>query len=85
MSLKYSENFHSNAKKILNQQSMPKEKNDSQSRFRHIKIKYHYIRNLINEGWCKLVKINTKDQVADMATKILTADTVRYFSKIVVA
>jgi hypothetical protein len=58
-------------------------KNVSQSRFRHIKIKYHYIRNLINEGWCKLVKINTKDQVADMATKILTADTVRYFSKIV--
>ena len=58
-------------------------KNVSQSRFRHIKIKYHYIRNLINEGWCKLVKINTKDQVADMATQILTADTVRYFSKIV--
>ena len=58
-------------------------KNVSQSRFKHIKIKYHYIRNLINEGWCKLVKINTKDQVADMATKILTADTVRYFSKIV--
>ena len=58
-------------------------KNVSQSRFRHIKIKYHYIRQLINEGWCKLVKINTKDQVADMATKILTSDTIRYFSKIV--
>jgi hypothetical protein len=58
-------------------------KNVSQSRFRHIKIKWHYIRQLLSEGWCKLVKINTKDQIADMATKILTSDTVRYFSKIV--
>jgi hypothetical protein len=58
-------------------------KNVSQSRFRHIKIKYHYIRQLISEGWCKLVKINTKDQIADIATKILPIDTVKYFSKIV--
>jgi hypothetical protein len=58
-------------------------KNVSQSRFRHIKIKYHYIRQLINEGWCKLVKISTKDQIADIATKILPIDTVKYFSKIV--
>ena len=27
-------------------------KNVSQSKFRHIKIKYHYIRQLISEGWC---------------------------------
>jgi transposase InsO family protein len=58
-------------------------KNVSQSRFRHIKIKWHYIRQLLSEGWCKLVKINTKNQIADMATKILTSDTVEYFSKIV--
>ena len=58
-------------------------KNVSQSRFRHIKIKYHYIRQLIGEGWCKLVKIGTKDQIADIATKILPIDTVKYFSKIV--
>ena len=58
-------------------------KNVSQSRFRHIKIKWHYIRQLLSEGWCKMVKINTKDQIADMATKILTSDTVEYFSKIV--
>jgi hypothetical protein len=30
-----------------------------------------------------MVKINTKNQIADMATKILTSDTVRYFSNIV--
>jgi hypothetical protein len=58
-------------------------KNVSQSRFRHIKIKYHYIRQLLSDGWCKLVKIGTKDQVADMATKILSADTIKYFSNIV--
>jgi hypothetical protein len=58
-------------------------KNVSQSRFRHIKIKYHYIRQLISEGWCKLVKISTKAQVADMATKILPTATVKYFSNIV--
>jgi hypothetical protein len=44
-------------------------KNVSQSKFRHIKIKYHYLRQLISEGWCKLVKIGTNDQVADLATK----------------
>ena len=58
-------------------------KNVSQSRFRHIKIKWHYIRQLLSDGWCKLVKINTKDQIADMATKILPSDTVKYFSRIV--
>jgi hypothetical protein len=58
-------------------------KNVSQSRFRHIKIKYHYLRQLISEGWCKLVKIGTKDQMADIATKILPSTTTEYFSKAV--
>ena len=58
-------------------------KNVSQSKFRHIKIKYHYIRQLISEGWCKLVKINTKEQIADVATKILSADITQRFSKII--
>ena len=30
-----------------------------------------------------MVKINTKDQIADIATKILAVDTIRYFSKVV--
>ena len=57
-------------------------KNVSQSRFRHIKIKYHYIRQLISEGWCKLIKQGTKDQVADLATKILPKETVEHFSNV---
>jgi hypothetical protein len=55
-------------------------KNVSASKFRHIKIKYHYVRQLIRDGWCKLVKINTKDQMADLATKILATNTTDYFS-----
>jgi hypothetical protein len=55
-------------------------KNVSASKFRHIKIKYHYVRQLIRDGWCKLVKINTKDQIADLATKILATNTTDYFS-----
>ncbi len=71
----------------LHEDSQPaikaQKKNVSQSRFRHIKIKWHYIRQLINDRWCKLVKINTKEQIADMATKILSASTIEKFSNIV--
>ena len=38
---------------------------------------------LISEGWCKLVKIGTNDQVADLATKILNTSTTEYFSSII--
>jgi hypothetical protein len=71
--------LHEDSQPAINAQK----KNVSQSRFRHIKIKWHYIRQLINDGWCKLVKINTKEQIADMATKILSASTIEKFSNIV--
>jgi hypothetical protein len=58
-------------------------RNVSQSKFRHIKTKYHYIRQLIYDGWTKLVKINTKDQIADMATKILSAPVTSRFTKFI--
>ena len=58
-------------------------RNVSQSRFKHMKTKHHYIRKLIFDGWCKLVKIPTKTNTADMATKILPAKTVSVFSKVV--
>ncbi len=48
-------------------------RNVSQSKFRHIKTKYHYLRQLIYEGWTKMVKIKTTDQTADLATKVLSA------------
>jgi hypothetical protein len=58
-------------------------RNVSQSRFKHMKTKHHYIRKLIFDGWCKLIKIPKKMNTADMATKILPATTISIFSKIV--
>ena len=53
------------------------------SRDKHMRTKHHYIRKLIFDGWCKLIKIPTKMNTADMATKILPASSVSIFSKIV--
>jgi hypothetical protein len=58
-------------------------RNVSQSRFKHIKTKHHYIRKMIFDGWCKLVKIPTQNNTADMATKSLPAKTNSIFSKMV--
>jgi hypothetical protein len=48
-----------------------------------MKTKHHFIRKMIFDGWCKLVKIPTKMNTADMATKILPSKTVSIFSKVV--
>jgi hypothetical protein len=58
-------------------------RNVSQSRFNHMKTKHHYIRKLIFDGWCKMIKIPLKMNTADMATKILPASTTSVFSRIV--
>jgi hypothetical protein len=58
-------------------------RNVSQSKFRHIKTKYHYLRQLIYEGWTKMVKIGTADQIADMATKVLSAPVTLRFTRII--
>jgi hypothetical protein len=71
--------MHEDSQPMINAQR----RNVSQSRFKHMKTKHHYIRKLIFDGWCKLVKIPTKMNTADMATKILPATTVSVFSKIV--
>jgi hypothetical protein len=71
--------LHEDSQPMINAQR----RNVSQSRFKHMKTKHHYIRKLIFDGWCKLVKIPTKTNTADMATKILPARTVSIFSKVV--
>jgi hypothetical protein len=60
-----------------------RKRNVSQSKFRHIKTKYHYLRQLIYEGWTKMVKIGTADQMADMATKVLSAAVVFKFTHVI--
>jgi hypothetical protein len=71
--------MHEDSQPMINAQK----RNVSQSRFKHMKTKHHYIRKLIFDGWCKLVKIPSKMNTADMATKILPAKTVTIFSKVV--
>jgi transposase InsO family protein len=71
--------IHEDSQPMINAQK----RNVSQSRFKHMKTKHHYIRKLIYDGWCKLVKISSKTNTADMATKILPAKQVSIFSKIV--
>jgi hypothetical protein len=71
--------MHEDSQPMINAQK----RNVSQSRFKHMRTKHHYIRKLLFDGWCKLVKIPTKMNTADMATKILPASTISVFSKIV--
>ncbi len=71
--------MHEDCQPMINAQK----RNVGQSRFKHMRTKHHYIRKLIFDGWCKLIKIPTKMNTADMATKILSAASVAIFSKIV--
>jgi hypothetical protein len=71
--------MHEDSQPMINAQK----RNVSQSRFKHMKTKHHYIRKLIFDGWCKLIKIQSTMNTADMATKILPAKAVSVFSKIV--
>jgi transposase InsO family protein len=71
--------LHEDSQPAINAQK----RNVSQSKFRHIKTKYYYIRQLLYDGWAKMVKIDTTNQVADMATKILSSVTTLRFTKIV--
>jgi hypothetical protein len=71
--------LHEDSQPMINAQK----RNVSQSRFKHMRTKHHYIRKLIYDGWCKLIKISSKTNAADMATKILPASTTSVFSKIV--
>ncbi|KAJ5112064.1 Reverse transcriptase RNA-dependent DNA polymerase [Penicillium argentinense] len=48
---------------------------------KHVKLKYHWIRQAVSEGICKLVHIVTTDQVADGLTKPLTGPTFAKFVK----
>jgi hypothetical protein len=68
--------LHEDSQPAINAQKC----NVSQSKFRHIKTKYYYIRQLLYDGWAKMVKIDTKTQVADMATKNLSSITTMRFS-----
>ncbi|CAJ2648559.1 unnamed protein product [Trifolium pratense] len=47
------------------------------SRCKHIQLKYHFIRELINDGELSLLKISGSENPADMLTKTVTTDKLR--------
>ena len=48
-------------------------------RSKHIEMKYHFIRDLVQRGALKLQYIRTEEQIADILTKPLTASKFVYF------
>ena len=44
------------------------------SRTKHIKVKYHFIRSILDEELLKLEKIHTSQNPADMLTKVVTRE-----------
>jgi ATP sulfurylase len=46
---------------------------------KHIKIKYQYIRDMLEKGVVKLQYVATAEQVADVLTKLLSKVKFEYF------
>ena len=45
---------------------------------KHIAIKYHYLRELVQDKEVKMEYVNTKEQIADIFTKALSKDAHEY-------
>ena len=50
------------------------------SRTKHIHLKYHFIRSVLEDGELKQEKIHTSQNPADMLTKVVTKDKLRMCS-----
>ena len=48
-------------------------------RSRHIKVRYHYVRQALQEGIVTFDYVNTDDQIADCLTKVLGPLKFSYF------
>jgi hypothetical protein len=48
------------------------------ARTKHIDIRYHFIRSLLEDGQLTLTKIHTKENPADMLTKVVPPDKLRF-------
>ena len=46
---------------------------------KHIEIKYHYIRDMVQRGAVKLLYVATEEQIADVLTKPLARLKFEYF------
>ena len=50
------------------------------SKAKHIQLKYHFIWSVLYDGQLKLEKIHTNQNPADMLTKVVTREKLRFFS-----
>jgi len=53
------------------------------SKTKHIQLKYHFIRSVLEDGELKLEKIHTSQNPADMLTKVVTREKMRICSVLV--
>ena len=50
-------------------------------RTKHIALKYHHFREHVKRGLCRVVPVDTKEQIADQFTKALDIQTFQYLRK----
>ena len=48
------------------------------AKIKHIAIKYHYVRELVEDKQVKMEYINSKEQIIDIFTKLLPKDSLEY-------
>ena len=53
------------------------------SRSKHIDVRYHWIRDVLESKQLKLEKIHTDDNASDMMTKALPNEKIVYYKKII--
>ena len=53
------------------------------SKTKHIQLRYHFIRSILEDGRLKLEKIHTNENLADMLTKVVTREELNSSSALV--
>lgn len=61
-----------------NQSTIKSIRNPDQKRLRHIDIKYNFIKSKVTDGTIMIKYINTKEQQADMLTKFVSREVLKY-------
>jgi len=56
-------------------------KNVAVSKFRHVRMRYHYLRDMVRDGVIQVHKVHTDDQVADLFTKPMFGEKLVKFTK----
>lgn len=52
-------------------------------RCKHIDVRHHFVRDIVNKGLVKVIKVSTEDNAADMLTKTLPVAKFKYYLQLV--